>query len=81
MYKNWRHNVYARDNFTCQWPGCKNTKKLNAHHIYKWADFPGLRFHIYNGITLCKQHHDMIKNNEDNYRHFFSKIVANKCTK
>jgi predicted restriction endonuclease len=78
IYKDWRKKIYNRDNFTCQWPGCNSKKKLNAHHIYRWADFPGLRYHIHNGITLCKIHHDMIKNNEDNYRYFFSKLVSNK---
>jgi hypothetical protein len=78
LYKEWRKKIYARDNHKCQWPNCSNTKKLQAHHIYRWADFPGLRFHPYNGITLCKAHHDMIKNNEDNYRSFFSNLILNK---
>jgi predicted restriction endonuclease len=77
-YIEWRKNIYTRDNFKCQWPNCNIKQKLNAHHIYKWADFPGLRYHINNGITLCKTHHDMIKNNEDNYRSFFSNLVLYK---
>lgn len=80
-YIKWRKQVYSRDNFQCQWPHCQMKKKLNAHHIYRWADFPGLRFNILNGITLCETHHKMIKNNEDNYREFFSKIIANKQSK
>ena len=78
QYKEWRKKVYARDNHTCRWPGCKNKKKLQAHHIYRWADFPSLRFEIKNGISLCKIHHDMIKNQEDIYAPIFSKILANK---
>lgn len=78
QYKKWRKSIYTRDSYCCQWPNCNCGKKLNAHHIYRWADFPGLRYHINNGITLCKTHHDMIKNNEDNYRGFFLKLIINK---
>ena len=78
LYKAWRKNIYTRDKRTCQWPGCSSKLKLNAHHIYKWADFPGLRYHPHNGITLCKTHHDFIKNNEENYCGFFTRIVLNK---
>lgn len=75
-YKKWRKSIYSRDKFCCQWPGCTSKKKLNAHHIHKWANFPGLRFHIDNGITLCKLHHDSINGNEDYYIEFFSRLVS-----
>jgi hypothetical protein len=75
LYKEWRKKIYSRDKFTCQWPGCKQKKKLNAHHIHRWADYPGLRYHTYNGITLCRYHHDFIKNNEDAYISFFSQLA------
>lgn len=78
QYKEWRKKIYARDNYKCQWPGCKNTKKLQAHHIYRWADFPGLRYHPQNGITICSLHHKFIKDNEDSYREFFTKLLLTK---
>lgn len=78
QYKEWRLKIYKRDKFTCQWPNCKEKKKLQAHHIYKWSDFPALRFHINNGITLCKTHHNSIKNQEEIYAAAFSKILASK---
>jgi hypothetical protein len=78
IYKKWRLDVYKRDNFKCQWPNCNFKKKINAHHIYRWADFPDLRFKTENGISLCKIHHDMIKNQEDIYAPIFTKILANK---
>ena len=40
QYKKWRKEIYKRDNHKCQWPGCNSHKKLNAHHIRKWSDFP-----------------------------------------
>lgn len=78
IYKKWRQDVYKRDSFCCQWPGCGAKKKLNAHHIKTWANYPALRFHIDNGITLCKDHHKLIKGMEDNYEAVFLKIVAQK---
>ena len=54
--KEWARKIYKRDNFACQ--KCYKTgKKLNAHHIKSWAEYPKKRFKIYNGITLCKECH------------------------
>jgi len=78
LYKQWRSAIRQRDNYTCQWPHCTNKKKLHVHHIKKWADFPGLRYHPNNGILLCKIHHDLIKNDEDSYCGFFTKIISQK---
>jgi predicted restriction endonuclease len=77
LYKQWRLSVYTRDKFKCQYPGCSINKKLNAHHIKTWADFPGLRYNINNGITLCKTHHDMIKGMEESYSEAFLRIAYN----
>ena len=81
LYKDWRHKIYARDSHCCQWPGCSNKKRLNAHHIYPWAQYPGLRYHLNNGITLCHYHHDFIKNNESAYAETFLKINNQKIKK
>lgn len=82
QYKKWRLDVYKRDKFKCQWPGCSASKKgLNAHHIKTWADFPGLRFEVNNGITLCKLHHKMIQGMEDNYAEIFLRIAYNNDKK
>lgn len=78
QYIKWRKDVYKRDNFKCQWPHCINKTKLNAHHIKNWADFPGLRFLVDNGITLCRTHHDMIKGMEESYASTFMRMVSNK---
>ena len=79
QYKEWRRLVYARDNNRCQWPHCTYTgKKINAHHIKKWSEYPGLRYHPSNGITLCQNHHKMIKDMESDYELFFLKLIANK---
>ena len=82
VYKAWRLKVYQRDKFKCQWPGCFASKKqLNAHHIKRWSDCPGLRYEIDNGITLCKNHHKMIQGMESYYEASFFKIVSSKKEK
>lgn len=78
QYIAWRKGVYKRDKFCCQWPNCTNRTKLNAHHIKNWAQFPGLRFVIDNGITLCRYHHGQIKGLEEAYAGIFLRLVASK---
>lgn len=51
----WSLAVRERDGFMCR--KCGSREKLNAHHIKSFADFPGLRFNINNGITLCEDCH------------------------
>ena len=59
--EDWRKEVFARDNYTCQKCGLHsgNGKAviLNAHHIKKWSEFPELRYDVDNGITLCYECH------------------------
>lgn len=59
----WRKAVYDRDNYTCQKCG-KCGVKLQAHHLYRFAQYPELRFHVENGLTLCCDCHRQIKNHE-----------------
>lgn len=62
-YREWRRNVFMRDNYICQCCGCRNHKgnnksiKLNAHHIYNFKDNKDKILDINNGITLCEKCH------------------------
>lgn len=59
-YKEWRMAVFTRDDFTCQ--VCRKVGGyLEAHHIKSWVGYPKLRFNTNNGITLCKNCHNMTK--------------------
>ena len=55
-YQLWRIAVFTRDNWTCIWCGQRGGE-LNADHIKRFADYPGLRFDINNGRTLCLSCH------------------------
>lgn len=50
-YKMWRRAVFKRDGYQCVL--CKNRKYIEAHHLLRKWDFPGLMFEVHNGMTLC----------------------------
>lgn len=56
VYKEWRLDVFARDNWTCQKCLIRGGA-LEAHHIYSYARYDELRTTQCNGITLCKKCH------------------------
>jgi 5-methylcytosine-specific restriction endonuclease McrA len=81
IYDSFRKIVRKRDKQTCQMPGCGCKKKLQVHHILRWADAPHLRYEERNGILLCKDCHDLIKNKEHFYIEMFTRIVEQKYQK
>jgi len=60
-YKQWRSDVFARDNYTCQICDSRGGT-INAHHIQSFADAIEYRFNVDNGKTLCGPcHRDLHK--------------------
>lgn len=57
QYKDWRRDIFERDNYTCQECGARNGNGfkviLNADHVKPFAYFPEFRFDLCNGRTLC----------------------------
>ena len=54
--KQWRISVFTRDDFTCQKCGQRGGK-IEADHDLPFALYPGLRFEVLNGQTLCVRCH------------------------
>ena len=63
-YRNWRKQVFERDNFECQKCFQKRGKYITAHHIKSWRNYLDLRYELSNGVTLCELCH----NETDNYK-------------
>lgn len=60
-YKQWRNEVYGRDNWTCRICGKKcESKDIVAHHLKSFSEHPELRFDVDNGITLCRSCHSKL---------------------
>lgn len=55
-YKNWRTEVFNKDNYTCQHCG-ERGGVLHADHIKSYNLFPEHRLDIENGRTLCVKCH------------------------
>jgi 5-methylcytosine-specific restriction endonuclease McrA len=92
-YNNWRLQVYERDDFKCQIPGCDNPKrKINAHHIVQFLYMINKNniksieeaqncqelWDINNGITLCEKCHRKIRGKEKKYAPLFNEIIKIK---
>jgi hypothetical protein len=64
-YHKWHNAVIERDKGYCRL--CHSQKRLEVHHIYRFAIYPNMRWDIENGITLCHDCHIKFRNKEDDY--------------
>ena len=55
----WTKSVKARDDYTCQDCGKRQRCGLHAHHIKAKADRPELKLYVKNGVTLCRDCHNI----------------------
>ena len=55
-YKEWRRQVFERDDWTCQCCGNRGGR-LVADHIKPYSTYPDLRYDLSNGRTLCDPCH------------------------
>lgn len=61
--KSWRIAILDRDGHVCKLCN-KRKKRMHAHHIKDWYNFPELRFDLSNGQTLCMSCHAIIHGKE-----------------
>jgi len=59
-FKEWRSNVFTRDNHKCVL--CGNGRDLHPHHIIHLADDKENALNIRNGVTLCSTCHSIVHN-------------------
>lgn len=76
-YKDWRKNVWERDNYKCQLDRDDCDGRIEAHHIIEWSIDESKRYDVNNGITLCKKHHPKKKKDVKDFEELFTSIV--KC--
>jgi len=77
-YKQWRTNVFQRDEFICQICDTKGGE-LRGNHIKKFADYPELRFELTNGITICKSCDlTMVMYHEPEWESYFNFNLMNR---
>ena len=50
--------VRARDNNCCRFPGCRNHRFLDCHHIEHWSN--GGETSLANLVLLCTKHHTLV---------------------
>lgn len=72
-----RAEVLKRDKNTCRMCN-KKKRKLQIHHIQRWADAISLRFEVSNCISLCSACHYSIRNKEVHYISYFYSILRKK---
>ena len=70
----WNKRILQRDNFTCRMCGSYGGK-LQSHHIYRFSLYEGYRDKEWNGITLCRVCHKLVKGKEHLFIDHFSNLV------
>lgn len=75
QYKYWMLSVKKRDGWKCKIANEECCGRLEAHHILGWASHPNLRYNLNNGITLCRFHHPLKRDDEKRLSSFFQELV------
>ena len=75
-YKDWRRQVWLRDNFKCKIANPDCLGRIESHHILGWTAYPELRYEVNNGITLCHAHHPRARAEEKRLAPYFKELVS-----
>ena len=74
LHREWSRKVKSRDDWKCRISDQNCKGKIEAHHILGWTEFPGLRYKLNNGITLCHSHHPRKRNDEKKMSLYFKSL-------
>lgn len=74
-YKQWRKSVFERDGYKCKIANKDCVHEVHAHHILRFAEHVNLRFDVNNGITLCKNHHPLGKDEEKKMEPTYKQLI------
>lgn len=74
-YREWRKDVWGRDNFKCKINNLECRGRIEAHHIMSWVEYKDLRYKSSNGITLCHFHHPKSKREEVRLSDIFTNLI------
>ena len=74
-YKDWSRSVKIRDDWKCKMSNEDCDGKVVAHHILSYKDYPELRYQLNNGITLCRFHHPMKRDEEIKLSPYFQSLM------
>lgn len=78
-YREWRAAVLTRDGGRCRWcdsEGQWTYHRLELHHIVPVSAAPEAIFEVANGITLCKQHHNLTRGRESVYADMLAGLLG-----
>ena len=76
VYREWRRQVFERDNFQCR--VCFFKGNLFAHHIKVYGKYKSLRYNLDNGITLCKLCHKITLGKEHLFEKYLTALLKNE---
>lgn len=76
LHKEWVNACKKRDGKKCKLASKECIGKLEVHHIYRFSEYPELRYELSNGITLCHFHHPRKKSLEEELRELFIKLIS-----
>lgn len=75
-YKEWRKQVFQRDNYSCKACRKPSNGDIQAHHILTLETNPELIFDVLNGITLCRKCHRSIRGKEPRFVEMFKELIG-----
>ncbi len=72
----WQEIIKVRAKYKCEYPNCRKTEYLNAHHIHSKSK-KSTRYDTDNGICLCSGHHSLNNNSAHKDPDFKSILIEN----